>query len=96
MGETHGGTAGEPFAVLDDGERPDGAVSADGRVMGTYCHGLLASGKLRRALLEKVGARSNARDHGDYVDAALNELARHIERHVDVDGLIALAAEGAA
>lgn len=41
-------------------------------VMETYCHGLLASGTLRRALLEKIGARSNARDHAEYVDAALN------------------------
>ena len=95
MGETHGVKSSRPFAVLDDG-RPDGAITGDGTVMGTYCHGLLASGKLRRALLEKIGARSNARNHGDYVDAALNELAQDIERHVDVDGLIALAALGAA
>lgn len=90
MGETHGGKVGEPFAVLN-GERPDGAISADGWVMGTFCYGLLASGKLRRALLEKVGAQSNARDHAEYVDAA-----RQIERYVDIDDLIALAGKGAA
>ncbi|WP_239807326.1 cobyric acid synthase [Croceicoccus hydrothermalis] len=91
MGETHHATIDRPFAVLD-GERPDGAISADGNVMGTYCHGLLASGHLRRALLEKIGARSDARDHGQYVDAALDELAQDLESHVDIDGLIALAA----
>ena len=90
-----GGTA--PFALLDGGQReggrPDGAVSADGRVMGTYCHGLLASGPLRRALLARVGARSDAADHAAVVEAALEELAGDFERHLDIAGLIALARE---
>ena len=81
-----------PFAMLDDGQ-PDGALSADGRVMGTYCHGLLASGALRRALLGRLGARSDAADHELVVEAALDELAQELERHLDIEGLLAVATE---
>ncbi|WP_067732400.1 cobyric acid synthase [Novosphingobium naphthalenivorans] len=94
MGETHSAAAAQPFALLDGG-RPDGAISHDGKVMGTYCHGLLASGDLRRALLARIGVRSHARDHGALVDAALDELAAGLEEHLDIDGLLALA-QGAA
>ncbi len=85
----------QPFAVLD-GERSDGAISADGRAMGTYCHGLLTSGGFRRALLGRIGARSDAADHDRLVDAALEELAEDLECHLDIDGLIAVAAEAGA
>jgi adenosylcobyric acid synthase len=42
MGVTTGADAARPFARLDDGAN-DGAVCDDGRVIGTYCHGLIAS-----------------------------------------------------
>ncbi|SFG24916.1 adenosylcobyric acid synthase (glutamine-hydrolysing) [Novosphingobium sp. CF614] len=90
MGETRHASGTGPFAVLDGG-RPDGAVAADGRLMGTYCHGLLASGDLRRALLARIGVQSDAGDHGAIVDAALDELAAGLERHLDIDALLALA-----
>ena len=40
------------------GGRPDGAISADGRVAGTYLHGLFAADGFRRAFLAGLGARS--------------------------------------
>jgi adenosylcobyric acid synthase len=95
MGATDLPAGTSPFAMLD-GDRPDGAISADNRVMGTYCHGLLASGALRRALLERIGARSDAADHQQVVEGALDELAQELERHIDIDGLIAVAAEAGA
>jgi adenosylcobyric acid synthase len=81
-----------PFAMLDDGQ-PDGALSADGRVMGTYCHGLLASGALRRALLGRLGVHSDGADHRLVVETALDELAKELERHLDIEGLLAVATE---
>jgi adenosylcobyric acid synthase len=95
--EMHVGTTSHPdpvqrFARLTDGT-PDGIVSADGRVMGTYCHGLLASGRLRRALLGLIGGRSDAVDHELAVDAALDELAAGLEVSLDIAGLLALAAK---
>lgn len=90
MGETAGAEPRRPFAVLD-GERLDGAISSDGKVMGTYCHGLLASGALRRALLAEIEVQSHACDHAGLVDAALDELAEGLEQHLDIDALLALA-----
>ncbi|MCP1469511.1 adenosylcobyric acid synthase [Sphingobium sp. OAS761] len=95
MGETSGPPKDRPFAMLD-GERPDGGLSSDGLVMGTYCHGLLSSGGLRAALLGRIGMRGNRRDHGALVDAALDDLAAGLEAHLDLDGLLALAGRAGA
>ena len=64
--------------MLDDGAT-DGAVSADGKVMGTYCHGLFAATELRRVLLARIGAASAGEDYGQSVDAALDEIAAALE-----------------
>lgn len=90
MGVTRGADAARPFAQLDS-DRADGAMNADGSVMGTYCHGLFARPGLRAALLARLGALSHGRDHGADVDAALDELAAAMENHLDIDGLLALA-----
>ena len=95
MGETRGAGTAMPFADMADG-RTEGAISADGRVLGTYCHGLLAAPELRAALLARVGARSDRADHNRTVDAALDELAAGLEAHLDIDGLLALAHSGGA
>ena len=88
MGVTERGDAA-PFAMLG-GDRPDGAMDASGKVMGTYCHGLLASTGLRAELLARLGGDSDGLDHHAGVDAALDELAADMERHLDIDGLLAL------
>ncbi|NHN84265.1 cobyric acid synthase [Acetobacter musti] len=79
-----------PFARLDDG-RSDGAVSGNGRVMGTYCHGLLGAPGFRSALMAQMGVRSDAVDHEIMVNAALDEIAEVLERSIDLDGVLALA-----
>ena len=94
IGQTTGPDTTRPFAMLGEG-RSDGARSADGTVMGTYCHGLLESGPLRRALLAKIDAASHAQPHADRVDAALEDIATTLEDALDIDGLIALARENA-
>ncbi|MBY8337643.1 cobyric acid synthase [Alteriqipengyuania sp. NZ-12B] len=94
IGQTTGPDTKRPFAELGEGHA-DGAQSADGTVMGTYCHGLLESGPLRRALLAKIDAPSHAQPHADRVDAALEDIAARLEDALDIDGLIALARENA-
>jgi len=94
MGVTQGPDSARPFARLDSA-RNDGAVSVDGLVLGTYCHGLLAKAPLREALLARIGAASDGVDHDARVDAALDELAQAMEAHLDIAGLLALAAVGA-
>ena len=52
MGVTEGPDRARPFARLADGS-PEGAVSADGRVIGTYVHGLFADDRQRAAWLAR-------------------------------------------
>jgi adenosylcobyric acid synthase len=94
MGVTKGPDAARPFARLDGdrgGNRDDGATSPDGRVLGTYCHGLLAKPGLRAGLLARIGAPSDGFDHDARVDAALDALAEAMEQHLDIKGLLGLA-----
>ena len=46
MGVTKGADCARPFAHLADGT-PEGAVSGNGRVVGTYIHGLFADDRQR-------------------------------------------------
>ncbi len=88
MGRTAGPDCARPFAEIDG--KPDGATSSDGRVSGTYLHGLFASDRFRIACLQRFGAGSDiAYEAG--LELALDELAGHLERHVDTDRLIAIA-----
>lgn len=90
MGVTAGPDCDRPFALLD-GARPDGAVSRDGRVMGSYVHGLLGSTELRDALLRRLGGGSAGIDYDRSVEDALDEIAALLESHVDIDAMVALA-----
>ena len=87
MGRTAGSEA--PFAQLERG--PEGAISADGLVLGTYCHGFFGSTGLRRAMLARIGAGSSGTDYAHGVDVALDDLAAALEQHIDIDALLALA-----
>ncbi len=88
LGETHGPDCQRPLLSLDTGT--DGAVSAEGRVMGTYLHGLFASDAFRAAFLKRLGARASVA-YQARVEAALDGLADHLSEHMDVDGLLAIA-----
>ncbi len=88
IGRTDGPDRCRPFArIAGEGE---GAVSADGRIAGSYLHGMFTGDAFRAAYLAGLGALSVAR-YGAEVDRTLDALADHIEAHLDVDGLLALA-----
>ena len=90
MGRTVGPDCERPLHRLSDG-RPDGARSADGRVAGTYVHGLFGSDRHRADWLRSFGAKSEIGSHGALIDETLDDLAGHLEAHVDIDRLIAIA-----
>ncbi|NML95606.1 cobyric acid synthase [Novosphingobium olei] len=90
MGVTAGPDCDRPFAVLDDGRR-DGAMAADRRVFGTYCHGLLSAPGFRGQLLTLLKAGSDGVDHTHRIDTALDELADALERHLDIPALLNIA-----
>jgi adenosylcobyric acid synthase len=90
MGVTAGADCRRPFAVVAGAD--EGAVSADGRVMGTYLHGLFAADGFRRAFLAALGAKPDpAQDYEAGIEQSLDGLARHLETHLDLDALLALS-----
>jgi adenosylcobyric acid synthase len=91
LGRTDGPDTARPAARFDDG-RTDGAISADGLVTGSYVHGLLGAADQRRGWLAQLGVEGSGPDHRASIDAALDATAAELERHVDIDALIALSA----
>ena len=89
IGETSGTDCATPFARI--GSAPDGAISPTGRVMGTYLHGLFGSGAFRSAFLAEDGHSATAADYALTVEQTLDDLADHLEAHLDIDGLLAAA-----
>jgi len=90
IGVTAGADCARPFARLADGS-PDGAVSPDGRVIGTYIHGLFGDDRQRSAWLARLGAGPTAIAYEALVETTLDRLAAHIAAHVDLDRLLSLA-----
>jgi adenosylcobyric acid synthase len=89
IGETTGEARRRPFANIA-GEA-EGAVSADGRVMGSYLHGMFSGDVFRRAFLRQLGAAASATSYAAGIEETLDRLAAHLEAHLDVDGLLAVA-----
>ena len=89
MGLTAGPDCMRPFAQLADGS-PDGAISADGRVIGTYVHGLFGDDRQRAAWLQRFKATATIR-YDDLVERTLDAFAAHLCAHLDIDRLLKLA-----
>lgn len=89
VGETTRGTYSLPFSKIDGHE--DGAVSPDGRIFGTYIHGLFSDDRQRGAWLERLGGQNTELNYDAQVDAVLDRLAAHMEQHLDLDRLLAIA-----
>lgn len=93
MGATARGPLARPlFAVARHGgfgeTFMDGAVSVDGRVWGTYLHGLFDDDILRHALLDDLRLRRGlapaVRTAAATLDAELDRLADHLAAHLDL------------
>ena len=89
IGQSTGPDCARPFAEIEG--IPEGACSVDGSVCGSYLHGLFVDDTFRAAYLGALGATAPGTSYSAAVDATLDELADHIERHLDVSGLLALA-----
>jgi len=89
IGVTEGEDRARPFALLDGA--PEGAVSGDGRVQGSYLHGLFASDSFRKVFLARMDIPATNMHYRANVESTLDALADHIEHHLDVEGLLAAA-----
>lgn len=85
LGVTEGSDCARPSVTIDG--RPDGALSADGRIMGTYLHGLFGSDAYRQRLLASFGIEGEGQSYAARVDAALDEVAADLERQLSADWL---------
>ncbi|MBW4329599.1 cobyric acid synthase [Stakelama sp. CBK3Z-3] len=90
LGRTTGCDADRPLGQLSGGGA-DGAMRADGLVAGSYIHGLLGEAAQRAAWLSRIGADATGPDHAADIDCALDEIAAAIEKHLDLDAMLAIA-----
>ena len=88
IGRSDGPDRARPFAFV--GDSPEGAISADGRVMGSYLHGMFRDDGFRAAWLDGFGVAASA-SYDATVETTLEALADHLEAHLDVDGILAAA-----
>lgn len=88
-GMSRGPALQRPACMLDG--RPDGALSADGQVMGTYLHGLFDEPAACDALLRWAGLHDvHSPDYPALREAQLDRLADAAEQHLDLIALLAM------
>lgn len=87
-GVTEGAALVRPFAELEG--RPDGAVSADGQVAGTYIHGIFDEPAACHAILTWAGLKAQGEQSVDYQRHRLQQLDRladQVEQCLDTERL---------
>ncbi len=89
MGQSQGPDCARPFMLI--GEAPGGATSANGRVMGTYLHGCFGHDDFRHAFLKFAGAGASQLGYEQQLEQTLDLVAAHLEKHLDLDRILALA-----
>ncbi|MEM9442590.1 MAG: cobyric acid synthase CobQ, partial [Pseudomonadota bacterium] len=93
IGRSTGPALDRPFLRLEG--RPEGAVSEDGQIIGCYVHGLFADDTFRQDFLRQLGTRVAASvAYERQVETTLDQLAEHLEHHLDMDSLMALTGLG--
>lgn len=88
-GLSEGADRSRPFARISG--QNEGAISADGRVVGTYLHGMFRSDEFRRAWLEGFGAQAADVTYDKSVEEVLESLADWLDTYLDVERILACA-----
>jgi adenosylcobyric acid synthase len=89
LGRTEGPDRARPMFSVSG--QPEGAVREDGRVMGSYLHGMFTEDAFRRAFLANLGANPGNFSYDRTVEETLDALADHLAAHVDCARLLSLA-----
>ncbi len=91
MGQTTGADTANPFLNLKD--HPDGAITADRRIIGCYVHGLFASDNFRHSFLKSLKSRQQGLVNFEAsIHETLDSIADHLEKAINLDQLLKLAA----
>ena len=90
----------QPFATIVRRDRElidhrDGAISSDGKVWGSYIHGLFDDPAFRRCFLRHLRIHAGAPppdtpDPHQQRETAITRIARAVQDHVAVDKILAL------
>ena len=88
IGRTEGPDRARPFAHVHG--QPEGAQSSDGRIMGSYLHGMFSNDAWRGAFLNSLGVTASG-SYSSGVEQALDDLADHVETFLDVEGILQAA-----
>ena len=89
LGQTTGPDTARAWLSIDG--KHAGASTADGRIRGCYLHGLFTSDQFRASFFREQGVTSTL-NYSDDVDRTLDQLAQHLEQHMDLDHLLRLSA----
>ena len=89
IGETTGPDRARAWLHVDGGT--EGASSKDGKIRGSYLHGMFSSDAFRAAFLEDMGMSASTLNFSETVEQTLNTLSDHMERYLDIDALYRLA-----
>jgi adenosylcobyric acid synthase len=96
LGKTVLGPGAQPFAtILQRSGRPteihDGAVSHDGRICGTYLHGIFDNDEFRHAFLNRLRYARGLKQQRRSIPVVdpFDRLADHLQRHLDCDRILA-------
>ncbi len=92
MGRSNGKNTLAPFLITERSQEPcqtpDGAISGDGNILGTYVHGLFHNHTFRRGILANLAARKGVslpeRDALKSKDRVYDELAEQVRRSLDM------------
>ncbi len=88
LGRTEGPDCMRP--MLNIAGRLDGAMNANGQIVGTYVHGIFGSDGFRAAWMAGFGHRSRL-NYNASIETTLDALADHCEQHLDVASIIEIA-----
>ncbi len=89
-GVSRGRALEKPSALLEDG-RPDGAISEDGKILGTYIHGIFDAPEACTALLQWAGLSDpKTIDYFVVREQAIERLADSVESHLDMQAILRL------
>ena len=91
MGQTIGLDCEKPFAKT--GDKLEGAISKDGKVMGTYIHGLFSEDNFRESFFSELSNTDFASNtpYQQNVNKVLEDFVEVLEQNIDVESILSLA-----
>ena len=86
IGETYGSDCERPFASISG--KKEGATSKDGRVIGTYLHGMFVNNDFRKWFLENIGFKVTNKNYTSTLEKTLDELADSLEENLNINKIL--------